>query len=119
MSEPYDLLIKAGAVFERRIEWLNADGTPRSLAGLKARMQIRAKVADEVVALEATDDNGRLVMMPGGVAHEINLRLGADVTAALPIKAGVYDLEVFDPLDLSSVWRLLDGKVTVTPNVTR
>jgi len=49
---------------------------------------------------------------------ELEVVMGADITATLPAEPLVYDVEVFDPLDTSIVYKALYGKVTVIDEVT-
>lgn len=118
-----DLKIEQGATYRLPFQWCakNSDGTvgdPHDITGWTARMQIREKIASEDFMVEATSDNGMLVL--GGVDGRITIQLTSDATMAL-VKNGVYDLELTDPSQPPGLgdYRLLEGKVTVDKNTTR
>ncbi len=113
----YDITIEQGATFLREFNWKRDTGSgylPVDLTGYSARMQVRAKVSASTILYEATTTNGKLVLDP--LAGKITLSIGPDESAAWKWRSGVYDLE----LQLGSVvTRLLQGTVTVSPEVTR
>lgn len=119
-STTYDLELQQGATYERTIVWQAADGTPRSLAGLQARLQVRGKLDDAAPVLSLTSEPAAgLVVEPDGETGRLDVRIGADLTGALAVRGGVYDLEVYDPADPSTVHRLLQGRVKLDREVTR
>lgn len=119
---------------------LDADGNPvpgepLPLTGCQARMQVRAKVADEAalitattatdesegsrrITLEAPDVDGNPII--GRVDIELT---DLDTMALQPFKTAVYDLELIWPLEAGDVRqrvdRLLQGSIIVDKNVTR
>lgn len=118
-----DLKIEQGATYRLPFQWCakNSDGSvgaPHDITGWSARMQIREKLTSEDVMVDATSDNGLLVL--GGADGRVTIQLTEDATMAL-VKNGVYDLELVDPNQPPGLgtYRLLEGKVTVVKNVTR
>lgn len=111
-----DLTIKQGATFRVVYAWQNPDGTAIPLTGLSARMQARRNYATAETLLDLTEGSG-LTLVPA--AGEVHVELSAVATAALPAAQGVFDIEVFDPLDVSEVTRLDEGRLTISPEVTR
>lgn len=107
-----NLTIEQGTTFEKSLTWRDKNKRPVPLTGYTARMQIRPSVTSAEVILELSTENGRIVLGTGGV---IKLVLTPAMTGSL--KSGVYDLELTDPL--GRVIRLVEGKVTVSPEVTR
>lgn len=112
MSAYLDLKIEAGSTFT--CELLAADGTGDAidLTGYTARMMIKRSAADEAL-LELTTENGRIIITES--TGSVMLYLTATETAALDWTRGVYDLELVQG---SIVTRLIEGAVTVLPNVT-
>lgn len=112
----YDLRIEQGATFDRLLTWTQ-DGVPVPLAGLSARLQVRKTVgaADPPLLALTSPDGGITLTDPG----EIRLSLTAEETAALAFASAVYDLEIVSPTTPETVVRLLQGKVLVSPEVTR
>ena len=91
------------------------DGDPHDLTGYSARMHIRAKHSDPDPPLYEALSGGDITL--GGVAGTILIIIPAAVTAAWTFKEGVYDLELVTPG--LEVIRLLEGHISVTPEVTR
>lgn len=111
-----DLTIYQGATFSREFRWQT--GTPAAdvnLTGYTARMQIRRKLTDEDVVLELTTANGGIVIT-NAAQGRFTLNATATQTEALEIRSGVYDVEFVSG---ATVTRLLQGAVTVSPEVTR
>lgn len=50
---------------------------------------------------------------------ELEVVMGADITATLPADTLVYDIELYDPADTSTVYKVLYGNVNVVDEVTR
>jgi hypothetical protein len=109
-----DLTIQKGATFDRALTYQNADGTPKNLTGYTARMQIRDSAGG--LALELTTENGRISI--DGPNGRTTLHLTASETSAITISSGVYDLELVSAEATPTVTRLVEGKVTVTSEVT-
>jgi hypothetical protein len=77
-------------------------------------MQLRTSYSAATASLELTTANGRISLTNAGV---ITLALTATETAALAAGRYVYDLELVS--SGGQVTRLLEGVVTVSPEVTR
>lgn len=129
-AKTMDLLIEQGATFDLTFTWADTvteNGTttnvPKNLTGCTARMQVRAGYGKDVL-LEATTANGRIILDADG---EVHILLPEVVTDTAPIvitptgtkvrRRAVYDLEVQWPD--GRVDRVLEGKVTFSPNITR
>lgn len=110
----HDILIEQGATFTLNLVWKDSDGNPINITGYTARMQVRRKHADTAVLLNFTTENGAITL--GGAAGTIDVEALADITDGT-VRAGVYDLELENGSGV--VTRLIEGKVTVTPEVTR
>lgn len=107
--------IEQGASFRVPLIWKDSDGLPNDLTDYTARMQVRAAKEATDILLELTSENGRLVL--GGLDGTITITLTATETAAIDWCKGVYDLEVVAPDGF--VTRLLEGRVSVSKEVTR
>ena len=115
----YDFTIEQGATFSRVLTWRDDAGALVNLTGYTARMHLRTSItAVDPPALTLTDANSRIIL--GGAAGTITLALTATETAALGTPGAastfVYDLELVSG---ATVTRLLEGTVTVDPEVTR
>jgi hypothetical protein len=89
-------------------------GEPYDFTGCTARMQIRRSLSTPVL-VEATTENGKIVIT--GLEGHVRVVLEDEDTDLLVTRTGVYDLEIEYPS--GEVDRLLEGKVVVSPNVTR
>ena len=112
-----NLVIEKGAKFTKKFIWQDANKAPIDNSAYEARMQIRETLESSTIVLELTTTTSGITL--GGANGEINLEIGATVTDAITIKSGVYDLELYDPLDLDDVIRLIQGQINVVQSVTR
>lgn len=114
---PYDIAIEQGATYAVAFEWRTDNGSlpPTGplidTSGYAAHMQIKDRSGGTV--LQAFSEGHGLT----NAAGIITLRIGADVTAALP-KGGFYDLELHNVADPTNVVRLVQGKVSLSYEVT-
>jgi hypothetical protein len=119
-AAPRNLYIEQGAAFTLVFTWYPSDPTavpppaPNDLTGATAAMQIRAKQGAPIL-VDATDANGKIVL--GGVTGTVAIELTADDTEMIPVRTAYYDLEI--TLATGTVFRLLQGRVTVDPNITQ
>jgi hypothetical protein len=132
----YNLCIDQGATFSRVFLWTVggctcgtgycsgtcgcsssscAGGTPVDLTGFTADMQIRQTVQSSTILYEASTSNGDIVL--GGTAGTITLTIPASATAGFTWNLGVYDMNLTSSGGI--VTRLIQGAVTVSPEVTR
>lgn len=113
-----DLTIEAGATFRRTIRvkaGAGADAPPFDLTGWEPRMQVRKDARALGVLLDCRPANGRLTVLDpvGGV---LLLDIPDEDTAQLDADGGVYDLIITGD---GETRRLLQGKVAISPGVTR
>jgi hypothetical protein len=115
----YEVLIEAGAKLARTFLYKDADGVAVPLTGFSGRMQIRESADSTTILHEMTTANGGLIFEAAAVVGQIEMYIGATATEAFTFSKAVYDLEVVNDGDAEDVIRLLEGDVTVSPNVTR
>lgn len=112
----WDITVPAGADFERDVLW-EFNGSPVPLNGYSARQDFRRRYMDEEPILSITDGDGLLL---GGDTGLIHIRIPA---AHMRLLGGDRPLIVVTALELTSpegkVYRLFDGKWTVTPEATK
>lgn len=106
--------IEQGATFNLLLTW-EIDTVPVNLTGYTARLQARVDVEDSEVILSLTTTNGGITL--GGSAGTISLDQTATQTTLLPAGTYVYDLELIAPN--STVTRLVQGELLISPEVTR
>lgn len=109
----YNIICPQGATFVKQLTY-TIDDVPVNLTGYTARMQVRESHSSAVIIVELTTENGRISL--GGSAGTVNLLIDAITTAGIDDKEYVYDLELISG---GNVYRIIEGKFIVTPEVTR
>ena len=101
-----------GSTFTRTMTYKIA-GIPVDLTGYSARMQIRPFHYSEDILVNLTNGSGITL---GASAGTITVLIDPSSTVNIPAGDYVYDLELVTG---SNVYRLVEGKFIVTPEVTR
>lgn len=106
----YNIIVEQGATFSQKVT-VKTDGVVKDLTGYNARAQIRpTKTSSTLTAtFSCTVDP---------TEGEVVMTLSPSQTAAIEPGRYYYDLEIFTSGD-SIVNRLLQGEVTLSPEVTR
>jgi hypothetical protein len=112
----HNFFVYRGATFSEQIEWKDENGVAIDLTGFTARMHMRDTLEATTPFLTLTTENGGIAL--GGVAGTVDLLASATATTAISATSGVYDLELVAG-DGVTVTRLLEGLVTISPEVTR
>jgi hypothetical protein len=110
----YDITVEQGATFRLEATWKDSTGALVNLTGYSARMQIRETYESEDIILAFTSTGGSIVL--GGALGTIVVTGTATDTAKVPMTPAVYDLELENA---GVVTRLLQGRATITQEVTR
>ena len=111
----FDLEIEQGIPYEMVFVVKNPDGSLKDLTGFSARMQFRVSYSAASASLEATTLNSKLVINTLNSTCKISLT--ESDTQSLTYSKYVYDLELVD--STSKPTRLVMGKVTISPEVTK
>lgn len=112
-----DLTIYQGSTFSQKFQWkTGSPPVPVNLTGYSARMQIREKLRSPTPIITLTTENGGIIITDpeNGI---FSLEISAEDTANLNFRSAVYDLEFVYPSGV--VRRLIEGSVTLSPEVTR
>ena len=119
-----NLYIEQGATFTLGFNWHqegtpDADGLPTAgaaydITGATVRMQAR-KTQQSSILIDASTTNGKITI--DGPTGRIDIKLADSDTDLLTYKSAVYDLEI--EMASGDVYRLLQGSITVSPNVTQ
>jgi hypothetical protein len=110
----YNFSIEQGATLTINLLWEDEGETPIDITGFTAKMQVRKRACDDSVVLEYSTANGKIAL--GGSAGTITITDTAANTKDYPIGMFVYDLEMTDG---PTITRLIQGKVSISPEVTR
>jgi hypothetical protein len=118
----YNINCEQGASFDRVITYRAPDNSPINILSYSARMHVREYAAGPlIVGLSSSDGtlklDGPVELSQDGANGNIHMSLSANTTAALPPGNYKYDLEIESPTAV--VARLIEGKFTVVPEITR
>ena len=108
MASINNIIIDQGTTFTLSVILTNDDNTPKDLTNYTIASQIRKSYYTNTFTAFTTSK----VNLTG----EITISLTAAETSALKAGRYVYDIEIEDP---SETVRVIEGIVTVTPEVTR
>lgn len=109
----YNMICPQGTTFSKQLTY-TIDSVPVDLTTYTARMQVREKYTSTSAVVTITTENGGISL--GGEDGTIDLFISNSATSAISAKDYVYDLEL---VSSSNVYRLIEGKFIVTPEVTR
>lgn len=109
MATKANLVIDQGTTYTTDLNLTDENGDPLVLSGYTANSQIRKHYTSSNSVVFSTSINA--------VAGVITLSLTANQTANMASGRYVYDVELTDASN--SVSRIVEGIVTVTPQVTR
>lgn len=110
-----ELVIQQGTDFSHVVSVKNSDGTVFPLTGYTAKMQVRPYASSASVLVELSTSNGKISV--DGTAGQLTLTLTNVDTSAYTWRSGVYDLEITSSGNV--VTRIMEGNITLSPEVTR
>ena len=115
MASTYNITVDQGATYSLAISYKDSNGAAINLTNYTAAMQLRSDYssADAVLSL-SSPSNGIVIT---GATGLITITITDTQTAALSANAFVYDLEITSASNVKT--RLIQGSVTVSPEVTR
>ena len=109
-----NLTFSQGATWKLSFAYTDGSGDPIDLTNYTANMQARVSYDSTSVALNLTSGTGITL---GGTAGTVNLLVPAATTATIGAAQYVYDMELVSAS--GEVTRIIEGTLTVTPEVTR
>ena len=113
----YNFTVIQGSTLQRHFVWTDSNGDPWDWTGWGVRAQIRQPTSNSTVLLDFNTSNGRIVLGGPGI---MDWFIGADITATLSwTKNANWDMEFYSLSDPTIVDRMLEGTVTLSPEVTR
>ena len=121
----YSFTIEQGTTLDFNVQYLDSNSTPVDLTDYSGKMQIRPTVgsSDVIVTLSSSrDTDGTGLNFSGSngstppTSGSIGMFISAASSSAFSFNEAVYDLEIYSG---SIVTRILEGKVKLSPEVTR
>ena len=123
MALKYDLEVDKGATYIKHLTWFEpppspnpaklTHGDPKDLTGYKGELMVREDISDSLPQVTLNSLNGGISVSSG----TITIRIEASATESFIFDSGVYDLKLTAPD--GTVTRLVEGKLKVSPDVTR
>lgn len=107
----FDITIEQGSDFSLSLN-IKDNGVYRNLTGWSSRAQIRKRPSD------ITEAASFVCTIPTPLEGEVVMSIPNAATRTIPSGNYFYDLEIFTAAD-AEVLRILEGKVTVTPEITK
>lgn len=123
----YSFVIEQGATTDFEIAYKDANGSPIDLIGYQGRLQIRPTINSETVYLtlsSSLEPDGTGLNFSGSsglnplISGTIGVFISANSSSLLDFDEAVYDLEIATGSQYPVVYRLLEGKVKLSKNVT-
>ena len=121
----YSFTIEQGSTLDFNVQYLDSNSTPVDLTDYSGRMQIRPTAGSSYViatlsssrdadgtSLNFSRSNG----LQPPTSGSIGVFISAASSSAFSFNEAVYDLEIYSG---SIVTRILEGKVKLSPEVTR
>jgi hypothetical protein len=119
VSKRFNLVFEANATFQHTVNWKDPSGAPIDLTGFRIRLQVRQSPSSASTLLDFDSEDlaeGQSISELGE-SGSFTITLTPDFTGALDFQAAEYDLTATSPGGI--VYRLHEGKATVSPGVTR
>lgn len=110
----YNFIASQGSTFNETMILRYSNLTPFDFDNVA--MQVRETYSSQQAIVTATVDNGYITI--DSSTGTINIEIPASVMENVVAKDYLYDVEVFSNLN-TRVTRIVQGKFTVTPEVTR
>lgn len=109
----YDIIVDQGSDYALEVTVKDDTSTVSDLTGYSARSQMRDKKSSSTVTASFT-----CTIADDPTTGKIEMTLSNSVSKDIPAGSYYYDLEIYTDSD-AVVKRILQGKVTVTQEVTR
>lgn len=119
MAKRYNLIFEQAATFQHTVNWEDPQGVPINLTGYRIRLQVRATPSASATLIDFdSDDLGEgMSITPLDASGSFTITIADETTAEYTFKNGDYDLTATSPGGI--VYRLHEGKASVSPGVTR
>lgn len=111
-----DIIIEQGSSFERNVYYRDPDGNPVNMTGYTAAMHVRKYKGATEALLTLTSSAGYITV---GETGHLEIHIPANETDDLNFVWGYYDLELYPEGDATQAFRLLEGRIKLTKEVTR
>lgn len=111
-----DIIMEQGSSFERNLYYRDSDGNPIVMTGWTAAMHVR-KQKEALAALLTLTSSAGYITIEGASGH-LEVHIPANEMDDLNFIWGFYDLELYPEGDTTQAFRLLEGRIRLTKEVT-
>jgi hypothetical protein len=115
LASTYNIIIDQGATYTLAISYKDSNGAAINLTNYTAAMQLRSTYTSVDAVLSLSSPSNGIVIT--GATGLISITITDTQTAALSSNNFVYDLEITSSSNVKT--RLIQGIVTISPEVTR
>lgn len=109
-----DITVEKGSDWEIVLQLNDANADPFDLTDYEVYSQIRQKYSSTDVLVEIT-----CTVADDPKTGQVTLSIPASTSSAVTVASGVWDCEIVSPDVVPKTTRILQGKVTFSPEVTR
>jgi hypothetical protein len=119
VAKRYNLVFEQSATFQHTVNWKDPNGEPIDLTGYRIRLQVRQSPSAGTTLLDFDSDTpgAGMSITSLGASGSFTITLDTSVTEALAFTTAEYDLTATSAGGV--VYRLHEGKASVSPGVTR
>lgn len=110
MATISNLFVDQGTTFSTIISLKNADGTAMNLTGYTVKSQFRK-------SYQSSSATNFIASVYNATAGQIQLQLSAAASSALKAGRYLYDVEITSPA--TEKFRVIEGIVLITPEITQ
>ena len=116
----HNITIYAGSYFSLPVQWMTGEpAVGVNLTGCAVKMQIRKTATSTDVLYELSTSNGKITFVDATIG-KFQVTITGEESENFTFFRGDYDLEVHYPVGSPvDCVRLMQGSVTIDPNVTR
>lgn len=116
----YDIELEKGSLFSIACTYKDELGTAIDITGLDLRGSVKAKATEtlELCAITCTITDAAQGEFTVSILPTESIKLDTKGKSYLDTTTYYYDVELFDPLDIENVKRLMNGSVIVSPEQT-
>ena len=117
----YNFTIEQGTTVVKQFTYKDAGGLVVELKDHDVRMQLRESITSTTTIDSFTTSSGMKILKTSGseASGTIELRIEAASSSLYTFSTAVYDIEIEDTASPSTVTRLLQGMIKLSPEVTR
>jgi hypothetical protein len=119
VAKRHNLIFEQSATFQHTVNWKDPSGDPIDLTGYRIRLQVRQTPGSDttLVSFDSNAPGSGMSITTLDATGTFTITFTPAVTGAFTFTSAEYDLTATSPGGV--VYRLHEGKASVSPGVTR